>query len=292
MCIIQEATLAQPGTFLYVQIISKGLEGNVKNGRIYCLVSEGIKPGPKPKMLDEPSGKPVSYLDHPDGWRRDNAQKELLVRSDKSLASFLEKMATHQNRQVSALGRLHALGTLNGLGSISKSVLLTEIKDPYVQIRKASMRMTEPYLAKQDPSFLTAIQSMANYISRDVLSQLLLSLRVSGSTQSADIFKKIAEQILADPLLSGIQKSLIKNEGNQKIWHQLAGLPPAARKPIPDGTDIFQSLCAGCHGPEGQGLPEKTAPALIGKFKLIEKKDVVIKIHVAWSAWSGRSANL
>ena len=73
--IIQESTWAQPGSFLYDQIINKGLNKNIKRGRIYRLVYDGMPRGEYPNMLDEPASQLVSYLDHPNGWWRDNAQK-------------------------------------------------------------------------------------------------------------------------------------------------------------------------------------------------------------------------
>ena len=45
-----------------------------------------------------------------------------------------------------------------------------------------------------------------------------------------------------------------------------------------EGATIFKTLCATCHGPEGQGLPTNIAPHLISKFKLIEQREGIIKI--------------
>lgn len=81
-----------------------------------------------------------------------------------------------------------------------------------------------------------------------------------------------------DELLTGVQNSLKKNEETKKYGYKLAGLAEPDRKSILEGAAIFNSLCAACHGPEGQGLVTKLAPPLISKFKLIENKDEVIKI--------------
>lgn len=181
--IIQESTWAQPGSFLYDQIMSKGLNKNVRNGRIYRLVYEGIERGPKPHMLDEPTSKLVSYLDHPNGWWRDNAQKELIVRGDQSVVAALRKKALAQNEKSSVLGRLHALWTLDGLGSLDKPTLLTTLTDPDVQIQKAAIRMSEPYLKKADQHLLAALQAMTSDASRDVLTQIsTFAERIQSST--------------------------------------------------------------------------------------------------------------
>jgi glucose/arabinose dehydrogenase len=122
--VIQEATWAQPGSFLYSQIKSKGLDQNVKNGRIYRLVYEGMKPGPKPRMLDEPTRTLVTHLDHPNGWWRDNAQKEIIVRGDRSVVPALKQIAVGKKGPLastpSPLARLHALWTLEGLEAVDQ----------------------------------------------------------------------------------------------------------------------------------------------------------------------------
>ncbi|HEV7348570.1 DUF7133 domain-containing protein [Telluribacter sp.] len=274
--VIQEATWAQPGSYLYDQIMSKGLQKNVKRGRIYRLVHEDLKPGPLPRMLDEPGTKLVTYLDHPNGWWRDNAQKELVVRGDKTVVPALRKKAVA--RLGSTLGRLHALWTLEGLEALDQPTLLAALKDTDVQIRKAAVRMSEPYLKKGDPAVLAALQAMATDPSRDVLSQVVLSLSTSQVPQATGLAQKIVAQKPGDELLAAVQKSLEKNSEARRYGHKLVALDDFSRQSILEGATIFNSLCASCHGPEGQGLATNIAPPLIGKFKLIENKEEVIKI--------------
>jgi glucose/arabinose dehydrogenase len=181
--VIQEATWAQPGSYLYSQIKSKGLDQTVKHGRIYRLVYDGLKPGPSPRMLDEPSARLVTYLSHPNGWWRDNAQKEIIVRNDKSVVPALRQLARGEQGALaeppSALARLHALWTLEGLEEMDEEVLLAALRDPDVQIRKAAVRLSEPYLKKNHQPVLAALQTMVEDTSQDVLAQLVLSLSTS-----------------------------------------------------------------------------------------------------------------
>ncbi|GAA4462160.1 hypothetical protein GCM10023189_38510 [Nibrella saemangeumensis] len=276
--VIQESTWAQQGSYLYDQIMSKGLNRNVKNGRIYRLVYEGIARGPKPRMLDEPTSKLVTYLNHPNGWWRDNAQKEIIVRDDKSVVPALRKVVVNQTGNSPELYRLHALWTLEGMDAVDKPLLLSALMDPDHQVRKAAVRISEPYVKKDDPAVLVRLSAMAGDASRDVLTQLVLSLRVSESPKAT----ALAEQIMArkpdDELLTSVRKSLQKNDEARKYGYKLMALDESARKSIIEGATIFNSLCAACHGPEGQGLATKVAPPLISKFKLIENKDEVIKI--------------
>jgi glucose/arabinose dehydrogenase/mono/diheme cytochrome c family protein len=276
--IIQESTWAQPGSFLYDQIMSKGLNKHVKRGRIYRLVYEGMERAGKPRLLDETGSKLVSCLDHPNGWWRDNAQKELIVREDRSVVSALRKKAVGADAGSLMVGRLHALWTLEGLNALDKPTLLAALNDPEVQIRKAAVRLGEPFLIQSDAAVLSAMQRLSNDASRDVRSQLLLSLSRSKSPRALSITKKILAQQPEDELLVGVQKSLKKTEEARRYGYTLMAMAQPTRESVLEGATIFNSLCAACHGPEGQGLPTKIAPPLISKFKLIENKDEVIKI--------------
>ena len=94
--IIQESQWTPEGSYLRPQIKRLGLDRNVQHGRIYRLVHDGMKPGPKPHLLDEPANKLVAYLDHPNGWWRDNAQKQLVILRDQSVVPVLKQMALGQ----------------------------------------------------------------------------------------------------------------------------------------------------------------------------------------------------
>jgi glucose/arabinose dehydrogenase len=91
--IIQEGTWTGQGSYLRKQILRLGLQKNIQHGRIWRLVHDGMPRGPRPNMLDETSAHLVAYLDHPNGWWRDNAQKEIVLRNDKSVVEDLKLIA-------------------------------------------------------------------------------------------------------------------------------------------------------------------------------------------------------
>jgi mono/diheme cytochrome c family protein len=152
------------------------------------------------------------------------------------------------------------------------------LRDPDVQIRKAAIRISEPHLKRNESEVLTALQNMVSDKSQDVLGQLMLSLSVSRSEEAVSLAQLIMKQNEGNELLTGIHQSIQKNEEMKKYGYKLTALKEADRKSVIEGAAIFKSLCATCHGPEGQGLPTQLAPPLISKFKLIEHRDGVIKI--------------
>jgi glucose/arabinose dehydrogenase/mono/diheme cytochrome c family protein len=280
--IIQESTWAQPGSFLYAQIMNKGLNRNIKNGRIYRVVFDGLKPGPSPRMLDEPVDKLVTFLDHPNGWWRDNAQREIIVRRDKSVVPALLQIAAGEKGQLakspSPIARLHALWTLEGLDEINEEIISKFLGDPDIQIRKTAIRLSEPYLRRNENSVLSALKNIVSDKSQDVLGQLLLSLSISKSPEAKSLAQLMMKENESNEFLSGIQQSIQKNEEVKRYGYKLTALKEPDRKSVIEGATIFKTLCATCHGPEGQGLSTHIAPSLISKFKLIERRDGVIKI--------------
>ena len=280
--IIQESAWAQPGSFLYTQIMSKELDKNIKRGRIYRLVHDGFERGPKPQMLNETTAKLITYLDHPNGWWRDNAQKEIIVRNDKSVIPSLKQIASGKkgtlSEKPSVLARIHALWTLEGLEAIDKEVLFKAIEDKDAQIRKTGIWISEPYLKKNDEQVIEKLETIKDDNSFDVLSQLVLSLNYSETDRAKNIVRDILSKNVENELLAGIRTTMEKNEETKKYGATLVNLKESDRKLVLNGAVIFQSFCAACHGVEGQGLPTKIAPPLISKFKLLEYKEGVIKI--------------
>jgi glucose/arabinose dehydrogenase/mono/diheme cytochrome c family protein len=280
--IIQESTWAQPGSYLYAQIMNKGLAGNVRNGRIYRLVHKEIPPGPKPNMLEESSKKLVTYLDHPNGWWRDNAQKEIIIRGDKSVVKDLKIIAKGDKGPLSeipgSIAIVHALWTLEGLDALDLEVISHALKNNAPEVRKTTLWAMEPYLKSHNKEIMEMLEPLKSDPDPEVRFQLLLSLQTVKDTQAAEIIEGIEWQPADSLLLSGITRSLEKNEEAKTYGAKLVALNHDAREMVIRGATIFKTLCIGCHGPEGQGLPGNIAPPLIGKFKLLEYKKGVIKI--------------
>lgn len=280
--IIQESAWAQPGSFLYDQIMSKGLDRNIRNGRIYRLVHDGFERGPKPQMLDESTARLITYLDHPNGWWRDNAQKEIIARNDASAIPDLQKIASGKkstlSKSPSALGRIHALWTLEGLNALNKDLVCKAIEDTDPGIRKTGIWLSEPYLEKDDPEIIEALATIKDDKHFEVLGQLVLSLNYSQADKAENIIREILSKNANNELLAGIAATMKKNEEIRQYGAKLVNLKEADRNLVLNGAVIFQSFCAACHGTEGQGLPTHIAPPLVSKFRLLEYKEGVIKI--------------
>jgi cytochrome c5 len=281
--IIQEGTWTGPESYLRAQILRLGLDKNKQRGRIYRLVYDGLKPGPKPQLLKEPAATLVTYLDHPNGWWRDNAQKELVVRGEQSVVPVLKQMAAGLQGALphlpSALGRLHALWTLEGLAAVDKEILFKALQDDDAQVRRAAIWISEPYVKQNDEQVIEKLAALQNDASYDVLTQLLLSLQYSTTDRAHAVVKELLAQNASNEMLSSVQKSIERNAEVEKFGLKLGSLDVTSRKMILNGATTFRSLCATCHGTDGKGLPSQLAPPLVGNFRrMVENKDAMIRI--------------
>lgn len=274
--IIQQGNWTKPGSFLRQKIDSIGLAKNTGHGRIYRVVHDNYKRGPKPNMLEESGTVLLQHLDHPNGWWRDEAQKSLITRGDKSVIPALRKIAAGEHglfsRKPGHLARIHALWTLEGLDAIDKNILYNALKDEHPQVRRTAVWISEPYLEKNDEEVIEKVGALANDVNYDVRVQLLLSLYNSKSDKAKAIIKDILEQNAGNEMLVATKTALDKNEGVRTYGKKLGTLAQADRDLILKGSAIFKSFCASCHGADGKGLAiggsSMPAPPIAGSKRL------------------------
>ena len=275
--IIQESNWTQKGSYLRGKIDYYGLAKVNQRGRIWRLVHDGYKPSEMPKMLDIPAKNLVTYLNHPNGWWRDNAQKQLIILGDKSVVAMLKMMVAGQKNSTS-LGKLHALWTLEGLDAINKDLLLVALKDTDPQMRRAAIWISERYIKQNDNQWIEELGKMANDENFDVKTQLLLSFGASKNELAKKIVQEILAQNSTNQMLASVKKSTDKNEDAKIYGMKLASFTPPERKLIMSGSEIYKGMCSPCHGGDGKGLPTNAAPALRGAKHLNADKEIAIRI--------------
>lgn len=276
--IIQESEWTKEGSYLRPQILRKNFDKNTGRGRIYRLVHDDYKPGTKPALLKASSDELVKALANLNGWWRDNAQKLLVIRGDKSVAPQLEQLVLSSDAAVYT--RLHALWTLDGLHALNSQLLQKMFTDKEPVMRSAALKISEPLLAKGDSTLLTQFELLKNDTSADVKIQLALSLRFSKTAKAKALLNQLAANNKANKfLVLASAKSLEEgDDALNKLKADIAYMPWRDRKLVMDGALNFRQLCATCHGPEGKGLPSKVAPPLAGSARVNGNMDVVIRI--------------
>ena len=128
-------------------------------GRLYNLVADGHRRDTACRSSSRAStAELVALLADPDAWWRETAQRLLIERRDTSAVPLLEDLAT---RRPTALGRLHALWTLDVLGSLEAKELQLGLKDPEPRVREQSAKLAERRIAK-DSALLEELLALAD----------------------------------------------------------------------------------------------------------------------------------
>ena len=124
--------------YLIANIKDRKLESPFNQGRIWRIVPDA-KERPQPVKVS----KDVNLLTHSNGWVRDTAQRLLVESGDASTVPALKEMLADK----SALARLHALWTLDGLAAVTPDLLRTAFADKDAQVRAAAVRISARDLA-------------------------------------------------------------------------------------------------------------------------------------------------
>ncbi|SDS48930.1 Glucose/arabinose dehydrogenase, beta-propeller fold [Mucilaginibacter mallensis] len=278
--IIQESEWTKADSYLRPQIVRLGLDKNVGRGRIFRVVYDGMKPAKvRPHMLEESSAQLVTYLNSPNGWWRDNAQKLLVLRGDKSVVPALKSMALTSPNQ---LARIHALWTLNGLGEMDAATFASALKDADAQVRKTTVWIGEDFMKKNDQA-IDLLSMLKDDPSADVRFQLLLTMRFVNTEKSKALIAYLIDHYSSDPVLAYSQKSyedgikaLADQQKREAMMHELE------RNLVVQGAGIFKQLCATCHGADAKGIriggKDIPAPVLAENIDVNAGKEKLIKI--------------
>jgi glucose/arabinose dehydrogenase/mono/diheme cytochrome c family protein len=278
--IIQESEWTKADSYLRPQILRLGLDKNVGRGRIFRLVYDGLKPTKaRPHMLEEPSAKLVTYLNNPNGWWRDNAQKLLVLRGDKSVVPALKAMAVSSPNQ---LARIHALWTLNGLDEMDDETFEKALKDNDAQVRKTTVWIGEDFMKKNSQA-IDVLSGLKDDPSADVRLQLLLTMRFVNTEKSKALITYLISHYPGDPVLAYSQTSYengLKAKAEQA--KREAMMREVDRNLVMQGSLIFKQLCATCHGPDAKGIAiggkDMPAPPLAGNPDVNADRNKLIRI--------------
>jgi putative membrane-bound dehydrogenase-like protein len=150
-------------------------------GRLYDLVHTGAKRRPKPALTKAAAPELVRLLADPDAWWRETAQRLLSERQDRSIVPQLQAMV---RARPNALGRLHALCTLDVLGSLDEASIVLGLDDPEPRVREQAIRLAESRLGRETDR-LAKLASLAGDPDPMVRFQLALTLGEASNDPKA-----------------------------------------------------------------------------------------------------------
>ncbi len=226
----------------YHRIRDWGMLDVTRHGRIYRLVPDDGKPYEQPRMLDQSSEELVAYLDHPNGWWRDQAQMLIVLRGDKSVGASLKRMA---GLGKSDYARINALWTLRGLGLLDSADVRAALTSVSNRVKMTGVRLSEPWL--KDRKSLIAKEMVAMLDETNIDSQLLIQIYNSLGKVDTPANRTLQASILKEHLEHPIFEGLRAVEG-EKI--EMAALGDSSKR----GEKLYKSICVACHGDRGLGV--------------------------------------
>ncbi|MBA4063618.1 MAG: dehydrogenase [Isosphaera sp.] len=117
-------------------------------GRIWRVVPEGHKPGPRPR-LDKAGVKELAgHLAHASGWHRTTAQRLLLTAKDPAAAAAIEAFAA---KTTSPDGRILAAWLLAAKGQVPADLIDRMAGDEHAGVREHAVRLLEATRAAGRP---------------------------------------------------------------------------------------------------------------------------------------------
>jgi len=282
--IIQEGNWVRDGSYLRGVVQDYELDRNIGRGRIFRVDHTSTRRGSTPRMLDETPAQLIAHLSHPNGWWRSEAQKLIILHSDRSVIPQLEQLARSGE---TSLGRLHALWTLEGLDAVSSSLITEKFTDPDDRLRAAAVRMTEPVI-ENDRTFDDHIEELTKDENPDVVIQTLLSITRGEHPQVEALTAAIVAAHAGNQAIKSVAGRIRANMeamiAEKKKIEEIRRRNKLLAESIVRGKVTYSTLCVTCHGPDGKGRPSPNghglmlAPALAGSDRVKGHRERLTRI--------------
>jgi mono/diheme cytochrome c family protein len=194
--------------YLRDQIVSRKLDQPQGYGRIWRVVHDTTRRDRKPALGTATPAQLVETLSHPNGWWRDTAQRLLVERGDRSIATALKAKA---EKAPDWRTRLHALWTLDGLDAIEPATVMHALEDASRDVRVSALMLSERWLGQADHPIQAAVLKRTTDTDWAVRHQLAATLGAFPPNSTASdaalmgLFEKYGEDPLTvDAAISGL----------------------------------------------------------------------------------------
>jgi putative membrane-bound dehydrogenase-like protein len=155
-------------------------------GRIYR-----IRAKEKTLAKFQPSSDPTAWtqwLEDPNGWRRDLAQRLLVERGQKDVVPQLADLLKSSGKP---LARLHALWTLEGLGALDRDHLLLALQDTDPVVRSAGAKLASTI--EQDSAVADRLRMLVDDPDPRVAFEVALAVGESPEPDADRLLASIAK---------------------------------------------------------------------------------------------------
>jgi glucose/arabinose dehydrogenase/mono/diheme cytochrome c family protein len=265
-------------SYLRKQYLSRGLDKqNNQAGRIYRVRWEANERAHVPKLENKAAPELLPYLNHPNGFWRDTAQRLIVESKDRSLIPELVNLAGDHS---SPLGQIHSLWTLEGLGQIPASAIKSTLSSSNPDVRMTALELAPLATEGSSKNILAAcIQAtdttqvykarclarlgsidswseLLKIIDAPIDSKILLEIIYTAVGDNLDAFQRFLNKrntsvqqfiVQLDETVAAIKA---KSQGNKN------NLEGKQLESFRRGKVVYEekAVCMGCHGMDGEGL--------------------------------------
>ena len=198
-------------------------------GRIWRVVHETTRRDATAVATRTPADL-VAMLSHPNGWRRDTAQRLLVERADPAAVAPLEQLLA---RAPDARTRAHALWTLDGLEAVTPAHVRAAMKDTSAVVRSAAVKVSERWLGEPGHPLIAEVAARGDDDHWLVRLQAAASLGsvADGERKWALLADLLARHGDADPVLVDVVLSGARG-AESRLLERL--LPTDAQASVPE----------------------------------------------------------
>ena len=209
--------------YLRDQITARKLDRPTGYGRIYRVVHDTTTRDTSPVFASTTPERMAETLAHPNGWRRDTAQRLLVERGSRSVVPQLVKLAESAPDQRT---RVHALWTLDGLDAIQPQTVVKALEDRARDVRVSAIRIAERWLGETSSPMQAAVLKRIDDPDWAVHQQLAASIGAlpPGARETAAV--SVLERYGNDPVVMDAALSGLRGSEAIVLDRLLASKPP------------------------------------------------------------------
>lgn len=271
--------------YLKNEINLRNLHQPLSYGRIYKIIPTNKKP--VSTVLPADPQALADLLQHPNGWIRDKAQQMLIDGKFSQVVPAL-RQSLHQTAQ--PLQVIHSLWTMEGLGALQPADIIPLLQQNEWPLRMQALSVLPSVMNKLTyQQYIPALEKMLN--EKDTLAAPYLAFiihyirlfdRQAAERLLVSVMKQYPESIyVADAVISNTYNNetsflkqvsainpdtnLIINKRLQRVLVDIKNSKNNKDKKLlvklyPKGATLFNSVCQGCHGADGNGIKSLAPP--------------------------------
>ena len=171
----------------------------------------------------------VGYLEHPNAWWREAAQRRLVERQAVGAMPRLRALADTAGES----GRLHALWTLDALGALEDEDVVRGTRDPLASVRESAVRVAERRIPGS-PRLTDAVLALADDPDARVRLHVALALGATTDARTTSALAAIARRDGVDRWVRAAVFSSMRDR-TSAFFDAFVGAPsatPAARAAV------------------------------------------------------------